>query len=100
VDAEDMAALGAEFGFEPELGLRAGEDGLAVVDRILAAAGEYLDDDGVLFIEVGNSQAALQQKYDFLPLTWVELEYGGGGVCCIEARDLNRQRDAITALAS
>jgi ribosomal protein L3 glutamine methyltransferase len=100
VDAEDMAALGEEYRFEPDLGLRAGEDGLAVVDRILAAAGEYLDDEGVLFIEVGNSQAAMQQKYDFLPLTWVELEYGGGGVCCIEARDLQRQRDAITALAS
>ena len=100
VDAEDMAALGEEFRREPELGLRAGDDGLAVVDRILRAAGDYLADDGVLFLEVGNSQAALQQKYEFLPMTWVELEYGGGGVCCIDARDLKRQHDAIVALAS
>jgi ribosomal protein L3 glutamine methyltransferase len=100
VDADDMAALGREFGHEPELGLRAGQDGLAVVDRILAGAGDYLDDAGVLFIEVGNSEAALQKKYEFLPLTWIEFEYGGGGVCCIDARDLKRQRDAITALAS
>lgn len=100
VDAEDMAALAEEFRREPELGLRAGEDGLAVVDRILAAAADYLADDGVLFLEVGNSQAAMQRKYEFLPLTWVELEYGGGGVCCIEARDLQQQHDAITALAS
>jgi len=100
VDAEDMAALAEEFRREPELGLRAGEDGLAVVERILGAAGEYLADDGVLFLEVGNSQAAMQQKYHFMPMTWVELEYGGGGVCCIDARDLKRHRAAITALAS
>lgn len=100
VDAEDMAALGEEFRAEPQLGLQAGEDGLAVIDRILAEAGDHLDENGVLFIEVGNSQAALQEKYEFLPLTWIEFEFGGGGVCCIEARDLDRQRDAITALAS
>ena len=100
VDAAEMASLGEEFRREPELGLRAGDDGLAVVDRILCAAGEYLAEDGVLFLEVGNSQAAMQQKYEFLPLTWVELEYGGGGVCCIDARELKRQHDAITALAS
>ena len=100
VDAEDMADLDEEFSHEPELGLRAGQDGLAVVDRILAAVGDYLDDDGVIFIEVGNSATALQQKYEFLPLVWIEFEFGGGGVCCIDARDLKRQRDAITALAS
>jgi len=99
VDAEDMAALSAEFKCEPELGLRAGEDGLLLVDRILARAGEFLSDHGVLFIEVGNSQAALERKYEFLPMTWVDFEYGGGGVCCIQARDLKQQQAAITAPA-
>jgi len=100
VDAAEMAALSAEFKAEPELGLVAGEDGLLLVDRILARAGEYLSDAGVLFIEVGNSQTALEQKYDFLPLTWVDFEYGGGGVCCIQAQDLKQQQAAISALAS
>ncbi len=100
VDAEDMALLSAEFKCEPELGLRAGEDGLLLVDRILARAGEYLSAHGVLFIEVGNSQPALEQKYDFLPMTWIDFEYGGSGVCCIQAQDLKRQQAAITALAS
>ncbi len=88
VDAEDMAALGEEFRFEPELGLRAGDDGLALVDRILSQAGEYLNDQGVLIVEVGNSQAAMESKYASLPMTWIEFEYGGGGVCCIQAPEL------------
>jgi ribosomal protein L3 glutamine methyltransferase len=100
VDAEDMAALSDEFRAEPELGLAAGEDGLALVERILESALDYLSADGALFIEVGNSQAAMEQKYDFLPMTWVDFEMGGAGVCCIHAEDLRQHRCAILAVAS
>jgi len=100
VDAEDMAALAQEFRHEPGLGLAAGEDGLDLVHRILASAADYLDDDGILFLEVGNSQAALETTYAFLPMTWIEFEYGGAGVCCIQARDLQKCRAQITRIAS
>lgn len=97
VDAADMTALAEEFTHEPELGLRAGEDGLAVVDRILAEAAGYLDEEGVIFLEVGNSQPALEDRYSFLPMTWIDFEYGGG-VCCIRAGDLLAQQGAVDAL--
>lgn len=95
VDGEDMAALSEEFKFEPYLGLAAGEDGLAMVDRILLDAGEYLTGQGVLFIEVGNSQQAMMEKYSFLPMTWIDFEYGGNGVCCIYHEDLKHQQAKI-----
>lgn len=100
VDAEDMAALSAEYHAEPEMGLAAGADGLALVDRILESAANYLSTHGALFIEVGNSQAAMEHKYQFLPMTWVDFELGGAGVCCIQAEDLREQHSAILALAS
>jgi ribosomal protein L3 glutamine methyltransferase len=100
VDAEDMAALSDEFRCEPEIGLAAGVDGLALVDRILECAAGYLNEQGVIFIEVGNSRAAMEQKYDFLPMAWPEFELGGAGVCCIQARDLRQYQSAITAIAS
>jgi len=100
VDAEDMSALGDEFHCEPAIGLRAGSDGLLLVDRILARAGGFLSEHGVIFIELGNSQAAMESKYDFLPMTWIEFEFGGGGVCAIQAQDLQQQQTAITAIAS
>ena len=100
VDAEDMAALDHEFRAEPQMGLAAGEDGLLLVDRILEAAPEYLSAQGVLFIEVGNSQAAMEHKYQFLPMTWSDFELGGAGVCCIRAEDLRQQHSAILELAS
>lgn len=100
VDAEDMAALSQEFRCEPELGLRAGDDGLLLVQRILASAAEFLGENGVIFIEVGNSQAAMEDKYGFLPMTWIDFEYGGGGVCCIQAQDLKQQQAEISRIAS
>ena len=60
---------------------------------------DYLDDEAVIFIEVGNSRDAMEAKYPFLPLTWLEFEFDSG-VCCIHARDLVQQREAILALAS
>ncbi len=99
VDAAEMASLAAEFRHEPELGLAAGTDGLALADRIFAAAGDYLADDGLLFLEVGNSMAALDARYGFLPLTWIDFEHGGAGVCCVRGADLQQRRDDIVRLA-
>ena len=96
VDAEDMAGLTDEFKFEPGLGLAAGENGLMLVDKILLQAVNYLSEQGVLIIEVGNSQAAMMDRFEFLPMTWIDFEFGGGGVCCIRYQDLNDNFDQIT----
>jgi ribosomal protein L3 glutamine methyltransferase len=100
VDAEDMAGLAKEFTYEPEIGLAAGSDGLALVDRMLIQAADYMSEHAVIFIEVGNSQAAMMEKYAFIPMTWIEFELGGSGVCCIRAQDLQQQRSKITRIAS
>lgn len=88
VDAEDMAALSEEFKSEPNMGLQAGEDGLEIVDRMLQQAADFLSDQGLLVVEVGNSQFAMMEKYPELPLSWIEFEHGGSGVFCITANEL------------
>jgi len=88
VDAEDMAALSDEFKAEPAMGLAAGQDGLEIVERILQQAADYLSDDGLLVVEVGNSQAAMMHKHPELTLSWIEFEHGGSGVFCVSAQDL------------
>ena len=90
VDAEDMSALSAEFDHEPTLGLAAGEDGLSLVDKMLTQAPAYLTDNGAIFIEVGNSQGAMMEKYPTLAMSWIDFEFGGSGVCCILASDLKK----------
>ncbi|WP_438862619.1 50S ribosomal protein L3 N(5)-glutamine methyltransferase [Neptunicella sp.] len=88
VDAEDMGDLPEEFHHEPELGLAAGHDGLDLVHLILKQAPQYLQDNGWLIVEVGNSQVHMQQQYPELPLQWIEFENGGHGVFAISKEAL------------
>ena len=88
VDADDLATMPAEFHHEPELALGSGPDGLALTRRILAGVANFLNDDGLLIVEVGNSWVALEEAYPRLPFTWLEFERGGHGVFALSAREL------------
>ncbi len=88
VDAEDMADLPDEFHHEPELGLASGEDGLDVTRALLQQAADYLTDDGLLFVEVGNSMVHMEQQFPGAPLTWLEFEHGGLGVFVVSKQQL------------
>jgi ribosomal protein L3 glutamine methyltransferase len=87
-DAE-MAGLPQEYRAEPELALRAGADGLDVVRRILAGAPDHLTAQGVLVVEVGNSEPQLVEAYPRLPFVWLEFEHGGGGVFLLRRSDFD-----------
>ncbi len=80
VDAEDIAGMSAEFQHEPELGLSSGDDGLECTRSILKQAASHLTEEGVLVLEVGNSQYALAEEFPELPFQWVDFERGGEGV--------------------
>ncbi|WP_421863671.1 50S ribosomal protein L3 N(5)-glutamine methyltransferase [Motiliproteus sp.] len=90
VDQQDFASMPAEYQHEPELGLVSGTDGLDICYRILAQAGDYLSDDGLLVVEVGNSEVALRQQLPEAPFIWAELPEGGNGIFMITAYDLRQ----------
>lgn len=89
VDADDMSCLPDEYHHEPELALAAGEDGLDLVRIMLKQARQFLNDDGLLVVEVGNSWPALAAAYPQLPFIWPTFERGGHGVFVLQARDLD-----------
>jgi ribosomal protein L3 glutamine methyltransferase len=88
VDDQDMATLAEEYRHEPALGLYAGHDGLDIVHRLLGNAAYHLNAGGVLIVEVGNSQYALEEAYPDMPFLWLDFEHGGEGVFLLERKDL------------
>ena len=97
VSHAEMDDLPAEYLREPELGLRAGADGLDVVRRILAEAENHLQPQGLLVVEVGDSEQALADAYPSVPFLWLEFEQGGGGVFVLTAAQLIEHRSALAA---
>ncbi|GIU29587.1 50S ribosomal protein L3 N(5)-glutamine methyltransferase [Shewanella colwelliana] len=97
VDAEDIGDMPEEYHHEPELGLASGRDGLDLTKRILANATDYLTEDGLLVVEVGNSMVHLIEQFPDVPFTWVSFENGGDGVFVI-SRDQLLENESLFAI--
>jgi ribosomal protein L3 glutamine methyltransferase len=100
VTDDETDALPREYAYEPELGLRAGHDGLDIVLRMLRDAPLHLTEDGLLVCEVGESERHLSRLLPELPLTWVEFKVGQMGVFVAERHDLVTHHARIGALAA
>jgi ribosomal protein L3 glutamine methyltransferase len=89
VSGEEMALLPEEYHREPALGLAGGDDGLAVVSRILTQARRYLQGDAIIVVEVGSSAEKLVARYPRVAFLWLEFERGGDGVFMLTAEQLD-----------
>jgi ribosomal protein L3 glutamine methyltransferase len=96
VTEQEFAALPPEYSHEPQLGLLAGDDGLDFALRILDEAPKHLSKDGVLIVEVGESERALTRLLPKLPLNWIEFEVGQMGVFAISRSDLVKHAKSIS----
>ncbi len=100
VDADDIASMPKEFHQEPAIGLASGADGLDITRKILSQAADYLTPQGILVVEVGNSEAALQQQLPNTPFMWLDFERGGHGVFLLTHEQLVEHKDEIQRWAS
>jgi len=87
VHPDTMQELPPEYLHEPEMALVAEGGGLALIDRILKQAPDHLTNDGLLIVEVGESQTAVMQKYPDLPLMWLSHSSGEDSVFLLEKGD-------------
>jgi ribosomal protein L3 glutamine methyltransferase len=88
VDAAGMARLPAEYRHEPQRALDGGADGLDVVRRIVAAAGEHLAPHGGLLCEVGRGRAAVEEAWPDKTFLWLDTAASAGEVFWLGADQL------------
>jgi ribosomal protein L3 glutamine methyltransferase len=95
VTEDEYAALPGEYSHEPKLGLTSGDDGLDICVRILDEAADLLTEEGLLIVEVGESEHALSALLPEVPFVWIEFKVGQMGVFAIERRELIEHAKAI-----
>ena len=88
VTAKSMSALPQEYLREPEMALASGFDGLDHVRVILREAADYLNEGGLLVLEVGFNREGVEAAFPSLPFTWAETSAGDGVVCLLTREEL------------
>jgi len=97
VDANDYDDMPVEFSHEPKLALVSGDDGLDLTAAILSQAADWLSEEGLLVIEVGNSEVALQHALPEIPFMWLEFSQGGNGVFCLTGLQCKQYQERFNA---
>lgn len=100
VTNDETDALPEEYSHEPEMGLRAGDDGLDLVLKILRDAPLHLGEDGLLICEVGESERALVRLLPDVEFAWIEFRVGQMGIFAVECAELIRHHGRIGELAA
>jgi ribosomal protein L3 glutamine methyltransferase len=88
VNAASMQALPAEYKHEPDMALAGGADGMDIVRRIIADARNWLTENGVLVVEIGNERENVEAAFGGLDLVWLSTSAGDDNVFLIQAADL------------
>lgn len=88
VGRRELAGLPAEYRHEPVLALASGPLGLDSVTILLRESARHLRPQGILVVEVGNTEALLRRRFPQLPFVWLEFERGGGGVFVLTREQL------------
>ncbi len=92
VPAKSMARLPAEYLHEPDIALRAGEEGLGIIARILRDAASHLKPGGILMMEVGESRERVEQRWPRLPFTWLAHDSGEETVFVLTREELSESQ--------
>ncbi|ADV33886.1 uncharacterized adenine-specific methylase [Candidatus Blochmanniella vafra str. BVAF] len=88
VNKADICNLPEEYLHEPILSLSANCNGLEIIHQIFIQITDYLNTNGVLVCEVGNTQNELKKYYENIPFHWFTLNNGGTGVFALTYQQL------------
>jgi ribosomal protein L3 glutamine methyltransferase len=86
----EFNGLPPEYAHEPPAALRSGRDGMNAVRVLLRDAVRHLNRNGVLVVEVGNTETRVRRAFPRVPFVWLSFERGGGGVFLLTGTQLRQ----------
>lgn len=89
VNQTSVDSFPMEFLKEPSMALGSGEDGLDHTIRIIHEAKHYLNDDGILIVEIGHNKEILLKKFPKLQFQWLDVSLGNDFVFMLEKSQLS-----------
>ncbi|MGI9316371.1 MAG: 50S ribosomal protein L3 N(5)-glutamine methyltransferase [bacterium] len=98
VSDQRMATLPDEFRSEPEIGLRAGADGLDFIRPFMAEVRSHLSDHGHVIVEAGSASVAVEKAWPDVPFTWLGTEHDEMVLYVIGAEELDRYRSRFQSV--
>jgi len=91
-----LESLPNEYRAEPELGLVSGADGLDACLQIMLQSPAFLQAEGLLICEVGESEQRLAELFPTVPFLWLEFSQGGSGVFLLSRQQLIQSSAVIS----
>jgi ribosomal protein L3 glutamine methyltransferase len=88
VNQSSVDSFPMEFLKEPSMALGSGEDGLDHTIRIINEAKRYLNDDGILIVEIGHNKEVLLNKFPTLKFQWLDVSLGNDFVFMLQKSQL------------
>jgi len=88
VNQSSVDSFPMEFLKEPSMALGSGEDGLDHTIRIINEAKRYLNDDGILIVEIGHNKEVLLNKFSKLKFQWLDVSLGNDFVFMLQKSQL------------
>ncbi|HBO18613.1 MAG TPA: 50S ribosomal protein L3 N(5)-glutamine methyltransferase, partial [Methylophilaceae bacterium] len=88
VNQTSVDSFPLEFLKEPSMALGSGEDGLDHTIRIIQEAKRYLNDGGMLIVEIGHNKDVLLKKFPEIQFQWLDVSLGNDFVFMLEKSQL------------
>ena len=96
VDATTMTMLPDEYQHEPAIAFAGGEDGLAIVRRLLADVEPRLMAGGSLLVEVGAAASGVELAWPTVPFTWLVSDDGDPVIFLLSKEELRLHQHKFT----
>ena len=89
VNQASVSNFPMEFLKEPSMALGSGDEGLDHTIRIIREAKQYLNDDGMLIIEIGHNKEVLLNKFPTIQFQWLDVFLGNDFVFMLQKSQLS-----------